>query len=541
MRFPDLLRPVSCVFFAAGLLVAQTSKQSDVLQSQDKVKAATRLVVVDVVVTDKQGEPVKDLKPEDFNVLENGAPQKISDFAFNHLEVAAPSATRQLPPNVVTNAPTFQSGVLDVILFDSVNGDFTSQSYAKDQLSKFFSVAKLDRPVALFALETRVKLLQDFTVDGSALKNAIEKYKQVTTGAQTESFESRESPFSTKGDYHTSERNIETTLNQLNVLAKILSGYPGRKNLIWLSESFPLNLYPDTVLPSGINVADVGNDGGRPSKVANVFDTMVAGGSMKDFAGLVKKVAEAMANAKVAVYPVDAAGVGKNDHLASIHTANDMAERTGGRAFHNTNDLAGSMQASVTDGASYYTLSYYPDNKKWDGQFRVIHIRTSRPGLTLRYRLGYYALDPEKMAKDNSDRVAEDFSRSLQLDLPAATGVRFQAGIVPPSSQDKDKVIVNFAVDPHTLQFQRGSDGTQRANVVCVVWAYGKDRDKPVMSPGKGSKADLKSDVFEQVMKQYYPCKEELQLKAGTYTLKLGVLDRNSNRMGTTTAMVTVP
>ena len=52
-------------------------------------------------------------------------------------------------------------------------------------------------------------------------------------------------PFSNNGNFHTSERNIETTLNQLNALAKVLIGYPGRKNLIWLSESFPLDLFPD--------------------------------------------------------------------------------------------------------------------------------------------------------------------------------------------------------------------------------------------------------------------------------------------------------
>jgi VWFA-related protein len=527
--------------FISSFVLAQS--QSKVYQSQETVKASTRLVVVDVVVTDKQGQPIRDLKADDFDVLENGKPQKISDFSFNGSEQGRSAPPVQLPPNVVTNAPAFQSGVLDVILFDSVNGDFTSQSYAKDQLARFFSVAKLDRPVALFALEARVKLLLDFTTDTTALKAAIQKYTQTAQGGNTESFESRESPFATKGDYHTNERNIETTLNQLNVLSKILAGYPGRKNLIWLSESFPLDLYPDSVIPAGISVADINaGKGNAPVRAdPSTFDNMVSGAQFKDFAALVKKVAESMANAKVAVYPVDAAGVGKDDHLASIHTANDMAERTGGRAFHNTNDIAGSMQASITDGASYYTLSYYPDNKKWDGQFRVIHIKINRPGLTLRHRLGYYALDPEKIDKENSDRVAEDFSRSLQLDLPAVTSIRFQAGVVPPSPQNKDKVVVNFAVDPHTLQFERGTDGMQHGNVVCVVWAYGKNRDKPIMSPGKGSKADIKPDVFEQMMQRYYPCKEELQLKAGTYTLKLGVLDRNSNRMGTTTTMVTVP
>ncbi len=137
---------------------------------------------------------------------------------------------------------------------------------AKDQLAKFFGSAKLDRPVALFALESHLRLLHDFTTDAAALKAAIENYRQTVQGGNTESFESRESPFATKGDYHTNERNIETTLNQLNALSKVLGGYPGRKNLIWLSESFPLDLYPDSVIPAGIIVADFGADGARASR-----------------------------------------------------------------------------------------------------------------------------------------------------------------------------------------------------------------------------------------------------------------------------------
>lgn len=538
------LRVLLAVFLpACGLLLAQTSSSPhDGSQSQPTLKAATRLVVVDVVATDSKGRPVTDLKAEDFTVLENGAPQKISDFSFHGSHQAEPAAAPHLPPNVISNAPLYNPGVLDVILFDSVNGDFSSQAYAKDQLARFFATATLNRPVALFALENKVRLLHDFTTDSRALKTAIEKYTQTVQGGNTESFESRESPFSTKGDYHTNERNIETTLNQLNVLAKILAGYPGRKNLIWLSESFPLDLYPDSVLPAGVNVSDFTVDaGGHPFRAdPNSFSNMVSGGAFKNFASMVKKLAEAMMSAQVAVYPVDAAGVGKNDHLASMHTANDLAERTGGRAFHGTNNLAGSMQASIDDGSAYYTLAYYPENKKWDGQFRVIQVKTTRPQTTLRHRLGYYALDPEKKASDDVRQAIEDFSRSLQLGVPSATAVRFQAGVVPPTTQS-NKVVVNFAVDPHTLQFDHGADGTRHGDIICVVWAYKKDDEKPVMSPGGDSKADLKADVFDQMLQRYYPCKQELPLKRGTYTLRLGVLDRNSYRMGTTSARVTVP
>lgn len=427
-------------------------------------------------------------------------------------------------------------------MFDSVNGEFASQAYAKDQLAKFFSTARLDSPVAMFALETRIRLLHDFTTDAGALKTTIEKYRPTAQNANTESIESRASPFITYGNYHTNERNILTTLEQMDALAKILSHYPGRKNLIWVSESFPLNLFPETVLSAGVNASDVerGPNGAPQKSAPNTFANMVSGSAFQDYAAMVKRVAEAMLNAQVAVYPVDAAGVGKNARLASQHTANDLAQQTGGRAFHNANNLAASMHAIVSDGSAYYTLSYYPENKNWDGQFRTIEVKAARGAVSLRHRLGYYALDPEKDGSLAEKRVAEDFSRSLLLDSPAATSVRFQAGVVPPSAQSKNKVVVNFAVDPHTLQFERGADGTQHGKIVCVVWAYAKDKKQPFTSPGGESKADLKAEVFEQMLERNYPCKQELELKPGTYTLKLGVLDRNSNRMGTTSTSLTV-
>ena len=531
------------LFLASCFGFAQSpSPQPQVYQSNTTVKSTTRLVVVDVVATDSGGRPVTGLGVDDFTVLENGAQQKISNFSFQNGSGVQPVTRAPLPPNVVTNAPSFQSGVLDVILFDSVNGDFKNQAYARDQLIRFFSKTTLNRPVALFALESQLKLLHDFTTDTGALKSAIEKYKQVAMAQTTESLESRSTPFTTQGDYHTGERNIETTLNQLNALSKILSGYPGRKNLIWLSESFPLDLYPDTVMSSGVNISDISaGPGGSPQRSdPNAFSTMVSGAAMKNFSSLVKKVADSMMNAQVAIYPVDAAGVSKDEHLAALHTANDMAERTGGRAFHNRNDLEQSIQASITDGDTYYTLSYYPENKKWDGQFRAIQIKSARPGLTLRHRVGYYAIDPEEALKEDANRVSEDFSRALLFDSPAVTAVRFQAGVVPPSPDTKGKLLVNFAVDPHTLHFNRGEDGVQHGRITCVVWAYGKNKDKPVMSQGATSSADLKPEVFEDAMKKLFPCTQELALKPGTYTLRLGVLDRNSNLMGTATTPVAV-
>jgi VWFA-related protein len=508
------------------------------------IKTNTRLVIVDVVATDAKGQPVKDLEPKDFSVFESGKQQKISDFAFHHPEEMRTVAAQALPPHVVSNAPQFQAGSMNVILFDTVNGDFTEHAYAKDQLVKFLSSSELNQPLAIFALESQLRLLHDFSTNAAELKASIASYTPPAQRSLTESIESRASVFSNAGNFHTTERGIETTLNQLNALAKILKGYPGRKNLIWLSESFPLNLFPETTLRNSVSGNDLGVDASghiaRDPNGASPIENMQKAAPFKTYAALVKKVSDALMDAQVAVYPVDAGALGRDSHMTAQSTMNNMAASTGGEAFINRNDLAVSMRNSIDDGSTYYTLEYYPDNRKWDGEFRAIQIKADRPGVKLRYRLGYYAVDPEKVNKDETDKLAETVSRAMEFDTPAYTSVRFEAGVLPPSGKNK-KVVVNFAIDPHTVSFEHKSDGLEHANVGCVVWAYGKDKQKPVMAKEVTQSAGLKPEVYQQLMKQYFPCKQEIELKPGTYTLRLAVIDRTTSLLGTTNAQITLP
>lgn len=509
----------------------------DTYQSPTTLRTNTRLVVVDVVATDSKGQPVMDLKPADFTLLEDGKPQKISGFNFEHPgAAAAPAAQVQLPPSVVTNAPKFQSNSLNVILFDTVNGEFAEHAYARDQLLKFLNTAELGRPVAIFALQTQLKLLHDFTTDNKSLSAAVAKFRPPAQTINSESMESRASAFATRGDYHTSERGIETTLNQLNALAKILAGYPGRKNLIWLSESFPLTLFPESMNQLNMSQEGLRNSGEGQSAQQN----LQTNAPFKTYGALIKKVSDALMAAQVAVYPVDAGAVGKNDHLASQHTMDNMAESTGGKSFKNSNDLVLGLRTSIDDGSTYYTLTYYPENKKWDGLYRTIQVTSGRSNVSLRYREGYYAVDPEKINKEDSDAVAENFSRLLELDAPAATQVVFQAQVQPPSEKNK-KVVVTFHVDPRTLAFEQKDGGMQFARLSCTAWAYGKDKDKPTMA-SKTVSANLKASEYQQVLQQrFLPCDSQLDLKPGTYALRIGVLDRATNKIGTASAQVVVP
>ena len=225
--------------------------------------------------------------------------------------------------------------------------------------------------------------------------------------------------------------------------------------------------------------------------------------------------------AQVAVYPVDAGAVGKDDHLASQHTMDNMAESTGGKSFKNSNDLVLGLRTGIEDGSTYYTLTYYPENKNWDGQFRRIQVKSDRGNMSLRYREGYYAVDPAKLNKEDSDAVAENFSRSLELDAPAATQILFQAQVQPPSEKSK-KVVVTFHIDPRTLAFEKKEGGNEFAHVSCTVWAYGKDKDKPTMSSGTTT-ANLSATEYQQMMQQrFLPCDRQLDLKPGTLRIAYG-------------------
>jgi len=508
-------RPIAAWFLASVLLLlALQALSQSTSQSQTVLRATTRLVILDVVATDEKGQPVPDLKAEDFTVLEDGKPQQLIDFSFQR-----PAATTQtlprLAPNVVSNSPEYSSASsLNVILLDAMNTDFSSHAYAQEMLIKYLDSAPVIQPTAVYALDGKLMLLHDFTMDTRVLRDVLAHFKPQGPTHIPDVYAAA-SPFSRRGSFQVSNQGRAVTFNAMRFLAQSLAGYPGRKNLIWLSEGFPLSLFPDTTMGDG------------------AFEVV-------DFSPLVEKIADDLMNAQVALYPIDAAGVSINDRFPARTAMVSMAERTGGKTFYNRNDIDTGVRVSIDDGSTYYNMQYYPQNKIWDSRFRKIEVKVNRPHVHLQYRQGYFALAPDSSLRMDEDRVARDMGMALMLDAPASTAVLFQAGIAPPSDQTQKKYVVNFGIDPHTLNFQRDVDGYQHAEIGCVVWAY-RGNGAPLQFEGPTLNANLKPSVYEQIMKSYFPCQRPLDLKRGDYTLRLGVIDLHTNLMGTATMKLTVP
>ena len=539
-----LLVSVIWLLLAAGgnaQTSAQPSGQEDATaayKSAAVLRTTTRLVVVDVVATDSKGHPVGDLGIDDFAVLEDNQPQKIRGFSFRQtstLTEVQPPAN----PKVFSNAPRYSgSSSLNVILLDSLNAEYLSRTYGRDQLIKYLASGPAIQPTAIYALEDKLKLLHDFTVDANELKAVVERYMPQAPTRVVDVY-SAASPFSRRGDYTLTSHTLEATIGALEILAKILVGYPGRKNLIWISAAFPLTIYPETY---GNNSKPI--DTSPQARVAepsarDIGNQNNTSGGARSFGNAVEHVANDMMNAQVAIYPVDCSGVSQNSRANAAATMRVLAERTGGKAYVNRNDVDMGVRTSMEDGSIYYTLEYYPENKAWDGRFRVIQVKTTRPGATLRYRQGYYALNPRELKNDSERDLARNLSDALSPDMPALTGILFRSGVVPPASK-ASQVVVNFAIDPHTLAFAREADGLAHASLSCAVVAY-SDKGSLVKKEINSVTAALKTADFEKVMQGYFPCKRTIELKPGHYHLILGVVDQTSRLIGTTTASVTVP
>ena len=537
------------------------------------LKATTRLVVVDVVAT-AHDKAVTDLKREDFTLLEDGKEQEVKVFSLQQpIPVSAARVTPavlNLPENVFTNIPHYNTNqALNIVLLDALNTTMPHQAYVRDQMIKYLEKMPEGQPLSIYLLSTKLTLLQDFTSDQAVLKEVTKKFHGsssplldnpgggpdeqllppglVDSGMLPEAMVQSMMQFEQERTSFQTDLKVRYTLAAMASIARALSGYPGRKNLVWVSEAFPITIDPNLEL------------------TGNVF------AGTRSYGPQIAEAAQSLIDAQVAVYPVDARGLippsffsasnsgydkfgrsvgragrmgpaisNESAELANVHgTMENMAERTGGKAFYNRNDIDNAIRRGIEDGSTYYTLGYYPSNKDWNGRFRKIKVKVGREGVKLSYRLGYFAVDPKVFVEQNPKQQATLFGEALSLDSPVSTGLKFEARVLQPSAQTQNKVMVEFFLDPQAINFENQNDGLHHATVDCVVQAYSA-KGKLLKTEATTITASLKPDTFARVMQTNFPCQQLVDLPPGSYLLRLGARDNRTGLIGTANAKVVI-
>lgn len=518
----SLISSALILSFAACACAQSSSDPS--LSNIPTLKLYTREIVVDVSVSDSNGNPVRNLKQSDFTVYENNKPQSIHSFSQYDEQPAAIEPPPPLPPHVYTNFhPVPDTGPVNILLLDILNAQPVDLVHEQQAMMDYLEKMPPGTQIAVFCLSTSgLHTLQPFTSDPELLRRA----------AQT-----REVEFGTSMEKWT--RDWYTT-DAIDQIAAYVSRIRGRKNLLWFTPRMPILLLHD----GGYSWSDPDPRGGWAPPDMGVVNRL-----MDTF--------ELLTSEQIAVYPVDPGGV-QGLGMENLR-AEAVAEGLGGIAFYNNNDLGSVIARAIDNGSHFYTLSYYPPNKKDDGHFHSIRVKVNRPGLRLVYRKGYNAEDPRLHLPTSGTPL---MNAALEAKVPSATQLLFNVAVEPqpgaqPSHPTGTAVLgtlahkfrnapltrfdVTYALQPGQVSFADGPNGTRSGQLEFEAAVYGSNR-KLVTTLKQSTSLPLTPDEDPQADDTpMFQFAQHLDLPPGHVYLRVGILDRLSNKVGTLEIPLTIP
>lgn len=524
-------------------------------------------VILDVVVTDPNGKPVPGLTKQDFSIYENGHQQEILFFDVHTLD-SNPihfSKLPPMPPNTFVNVATEpERGPLYVLLLDLVNTEQSDQPYARQQLQKFVNSKPDGTRFAVFVLSDSLHLVQGFSANRDQLYKTLDPSHSIPHVPRI---------FLMGRNYGKGDPLMMVTVFKL--IAFYLDGLPGRKNIIWASGSFPVDLFPH-------------NDD-RPNTRAEANETL-----------------DALARAQCAIYPVDVTGVvvfpegrltgattpravsggppgapavdtrtvasemavagNTGSSVSDNNTIQDViAAMTGGRAFYGRNDIGNMLEEATEAGSDYYTLTYSPSNRTFDGKLRRIQVELAGKGYHLEYRREYLAtapqspIMPERRRRKNDEDTAnlrpvgDSLSAYMQHGAPTARDVYFRAHVrtLTPAHLATAEQMANL-VDQPTFFRLRQKKRPQKPLAPIKLQTYMVDYQIIARIPNLEVAAGvfdnegrlLNGDVEEassadpkpadaQAKFTQFRVQQKIDVPVNAVSLRLGVRDLSTDRMGT--------
>ncbi|MGA7752110.1 MAG: VWA domain-containing protein [Candidatus Sulfotelmatobacter sp.] len=395
------------------------------------IRQTVRRVVVDVMVSDAHGKPVHGLTANDFSIIEDEEQQRI--LSFDAYDFDKPSISRgpnapPLPPNVFVNVPAApEHGPLYVILYDLVNTEMEDQMTARGQILKFIRSKPDGTRFALFTTTDKLRLVQGFTDDKELLYSALDPKSPHPRVPKV---------FLLGVNYGRSDPY--TALDMLTHLGQYLDGIPGRKNLIWVAGQFDVAMFPREQDPQDLQQQTREEVNALAQAQVAVFPVDVRGvvvnpeGALtgaRPNGGAVNQTdpgAASAASSSSLTNPTNnptLIGMQQAGHGGSLNrnyaTEDLVASMTGGRAFYSTNDVTEALTEATEEGGNYYTLTYSPPGGSDDGKCHNITVKTAQPGYELSYRHNYCHTP---LISAPPDEVADKSSPSVPLIFPLQAG-----------------------------------------------------------------------------------------------------------------------
>lgn len=509
-------------------------------------RSVSDLVLVNLVVRDKQGQPVRGLKPTDFTVLEDGKPQQILSFDVEdvsaeratELAPAVPSAGAATPAasakNPAAKAPSVKFDARDrrlIVLFFDFTGmepEDIERSVASAQKFVSQQMAPGD-VVAVVSFKTDLRVDQDFTTDKDLLLKALAHYSRASgagyeAGTTGDSGDAADTSF-TPDDSDFNTFNTDRKLQALQSLSEALQAIPQRKSVIYFSSGVTRNgVENQTRLRASINSA-------IQSNVA-IYAVSATGLVALPPGG------EAQTASLRGTSAYSGAGMQQqyDQNFAATETLTTLANDTGGKAFLDTNDFSGAFRKVQEDTSAYYLIGYRSSNRDRDGRFRKITVRTSLKEVKLDYRSGYYA--GRDFAHANKEEREEQLQTELDNESPAMDVTVYVSAAFFRLDAARFFVPVSVVVPGREIPFVQGGDQDK-----ATLDVLGQVRDPGSKLPIASVRETVKLAVeqSQKVARKNVQYNTGFVLAPGAYQVKFVVRENQTGRMGSFEADITVP
>ncbi|HEY0050523.1 MAG TPA: VWA domain-containing protein [Pyrinomonadaceae bacterium] len=536
--------------FLTTSVFSQDAKPTAPPIDDDVVKISTTLIQIDVSVTDKSGKIVSDLKPEDFEIYENGKKQDITNFSFifTNQRQPEPSSTRNknreklpdLPP--ATLRPEQVKRTIALVV-DDITLSFSSTFFVREALKKFVDEQMQDDDlVAIIRTGGGIGALQQFSYDRRQLRAAIEKIRWNPSGmGNIGTFTSIQDGSEPKDDVNEFRESIfaSGTLGALNYVIRGMRDLPGRKSVMLFSDGLPLFItgangmrQPSRILDSLRRLTDLAN---RASVVIYTMDAKgleVGGLTAEDntYGVSAAQVEQKLSARRDALF---------NSQEGLIY----LARQTGGLPIINQSDINKGIRRMLDDQKGYYLLGYQPDSETFDPKTRrynKLEVKLKREDLRVRYRSGFFGITDEQ-ARPSNQTAPQIITAALTSPF-AANDITLRLNAVFGNDASAGSFVNSFLhIDANDLKFEKQPDGNHRAIFNLVAMSFG-DNGLVVDELSRKYTMTMKEETYRRVLETGFVYNFTFPVKKpGAYQFRVVLHDSATNKVGSANQFIEVP
>jgi VWFA-related protein len=531
---------------------------------QFTLKTSTEVVLVNVTVRDKNGKFIKDLKPQDFTILEDNKTQDIISLDFENTDSVvsaeapkaellstsnlnnASSKSKAAPTVTPTDVSELKDRRLIVLFFDlsSMQPEEVERAAksALDYAEKQMEPADL---VSVVTLSNTLRVDLDFTSDREKLTSVMKSFNNGTgegladgatpdpnadpndTSDATNAF----SPDETEYNIFNTDRKLQALVS----LADDLRAIPQKKSVIYFSGGIQrTGTENESQLRAAINAATKANLSFYTVDIRGL-QAVVPGGAAAGSGGRGGGSGRGGGNS---TYSGRGVLSQYDSNFASQETLMTLANDTGGKAFLDSNDFAPAFTKVHEDTSFYYLLGYISTNADRDGRYRRINVRMTRADLKdakLEFRKGYYsAADFQHSTKESREQQLQD---QLVSDVPTSDFPVYVSTGYFRMADNRYFVPVSVVVPGSQIPFTRASEQDRATlDVIAIMRDEGKRPFGTMRDTVK-----LAVNTSQEVSRKNVQYDAAFMVPPGIYSVKFVVRENQTGRMGSFEAAVNVP